>query len=126
MGNFPLPVIISLVVGLVGSGGIVFGALRYNRDEAGKIVTQQTNVLTDMRGLNDELNESLGRMRAERDELIKEVGTCKSETQELSVINARLAREYRNVEREKDEAQAELRNCRLQNKELRTKLRTTP
>lgn len=74
-----LPVILTIIGGLVGSGGIVFGALRYNRDEAGKVVTQQTNVLTDMRGLNDELVEALARLREERDDLRRQLAECTGE-----------------------------------------------
>lgn len=68
-----VPLIISVVVAVAGSGGIVFGALRYNRDEAGRVVTQQTAVLESMRGLNDELQSALDRVRLERDDLVKEV-----------------------------------------------------
>lgn len=75
-----LPVILTIIGGLVGSGGIVFGALRYNRDEAGKVVTQQTNVLTDMRGLNDELVEALARLREERDDLRRQLAECTGES----------------------------------------------
>jgi hypothetical protein len=59
----PLPVILSVLIALAGTGGIVFGALRYNRDEAGKVVTQQAQVLGDMKLLNDELGEALRRAR---------------------------------------------------------------
>jgi septal ring factor EnvC (AmiA/AmiB activator) len=78
-----LPVIFAAFVTVAGSGGVVFGALRYNRDEAGKIVIQQTSVLTDMRGLNDELQEALNRTRTERDELLSEVRGCREEIARL-------------------------------------------
>jgi len=74
-----LPIILAAIVTIAGSGGVVFGALRYNRDEAGRIVEQQTSVLTDMRGLNDELQEALSRTRTERDELRDEVRKCRDE-----------------------------------------------
>lgn len=78
-----LPVVFAAFVTVAGSGGVVFGALRYNRDEAGKIVVQQTSVLTDMRGLNDELQEALQRTRGERDELLQQVRSCREEMAEL-------------------------------------------
>lgn len=68
-----IPIIIAVVVAVAGSGGVVFGALRYNRDEAGRVVTQQTAVLESMRILNDELQSALDRVRLERDNLIAEV-----------------------------------------------------
>lgn len=85
MSNW-LPVIISVIVALAGSGGVLFGALRYNRDEAGKVVAQQTAVLTNMQSLNDELHEALNRARedadtarGERDALRLTVETCTNE-----------------------------------------------
>lgn len=81
-----LPAIISAVIALAGTGGVVFGALRYNRDEAGKVVLQQTAVLTNMQSLNDELADALtrareeaARFRQERDELMAELRTCRTE-----------------------------------------------
>jgi chromosome segregation ATPase len=79
-----IPIILAAIVTVAGSGGVVFGALRYNRDEAGRIVQQQTSVLTDMRGLNDELQEALNRTRAERNELLGEVRGCREEIAALS------------------------------------------
>jgi chromosome segregation ATPase len=79
-----IPILLAAIATLIGSGGIVWGALRYNREEAGKIVVQQTAVLTDMRGLNDELQEALTRTRTERDELRGEVRKCREEIAELN------------------------------------------
>lgn len=91
-----LPVALSLFVALVGSGGALFGALRYNRDEAGKVVIQQTAVLTNMQALNDELQGALERARSERDELIselqktrQELGGCQTEIKRLRVLMER-------------------------------------
>lgn len=85
-----LPAAISAVIALAGTGGVVFGALRYNRDEAGKVVLQQTTVLTSMQALNDELTEALTRsrddaaqFRKERDDLIAELQGCRSEIKDL-------------------------------------------
>ncbi len=82
-----LPVLLAAIVTLAGSGGIVFGALRYNRDEAGKIVGQQASVLSDMRGLIDELQEALVRTRTERDELLGEVRGCR---EEIAMLNGKI------------------------------------
>lgn len=87
-----LPAAISAVIALAGTGGVVFGALRYNRDEAGKVVLQQTTVLTSMQALNDELTDALTRsredatqFRKERDTLMTELQDCKSEVKDLRV-----------------------------------------
>lgn len=92
-----LPAAISAIIALAGTGGVVFGALRYNRDEAGKVVTQQTTVLSSMQALNDELSEALTRARAdtahfreERDLLMKDLEVCKKEVQGLRVEITRL------------------------------------
>jgi peptidoglycan hydrolase CwlO-like protein len=82
--------VIGAIVALVGSGGVVFAALRFNREETGKIVDQQTIILDNMRTLNDELQEALERTRdqlkqtrTERDELRHEVEELRIEVTRL-------------------------------------------
>jgi hypothetical protein len=81
-----LPALVAAVLALAGTGGVIFVALRHNRDEAGKIVTQQTSVLGNMQALNDELSDALDRareeatrFRTERDELMACVNGCREE-----------------------------------------------
>ena len=88
-----IPALVTIVGGFVSFGAFVFGALKYNREEAGKIVTQQTNVLTDMRALNDELVEHIARLREERDSLREQrddlrtkVDACSNEIRELRAV----------------------------------------
>jgi chromosome segregation ATPase len=64
-----LPVLLTVVGALVGSGGIVFGALRFNRDETGKTVTQHSAILADMESVNQHLISELDRLRRQLDEL---------------------------------------------------------
>lgn len=64
-----LPVILTIMGALVGSGGIVFGALRFNRDETGKTVTQHSKILADMESINQHLISELERVRKDLDEL---------------------------------------------------------
>jgi predicted nuclease with TOPRIM domain len=92
-----LPALIAAVLALAGTGGVIFVALRHNRDEAGKIVTQQTSVLSNMQALNDELSDALDRarnesdrFRAERDELMACVTGCRDEIKALRVEVTRL------------------------------------
>lgn len=68
MGQFA-----ALLVSVLGLGGVIFTALRFNRDDTTAIVGQQSTVLASMKGLNDELRETSDRMRTERDELRGEV-----------------------------------------------------
>ena len=81
MNSFSTALAIS--TGLVGLIGVVFGALRFQRDEAGKIVAQQTAVLGDMRDLNDELQDALARTRDERDQFAGEVRLLRETVQRL-------------------------------------------
>lgn len=58
----------ALLPWLIGSGGlaaIIFGALRFRREDAGMIVTQARDVMASMKDLVDELEEGLVRCRAE-------------------------------------------------------------
>ena len=74
---------IPLVIGLFGLAGIVFTALRFNRDDTTAIVQQQSTVLGSMKELNDELRETADRMRAERDELRAEVARLTGQVEAL-------------------------------------------
>ena len=49
---------LALVIGLMGLGGIIFTALRYNRDDTTAIVNQQAAITSEMKVLNDELHSS--------------------------------------------------------------------
>jgi len=81
-----LPVVISVVVALAGTGGIVFGALRYNRDEAGKVVSQQSTILDDMRDLMAEQQSALTNARVERDEERSASQRCRDELKRLKRV----------------------------------------
>lgn len=71
-----IPMVMGILVAFVGSGGIVFAALKYRRDEAQGFVDI-------MRGLNDELQDALERTRKERDCLITEVDGLRIEVRKL-------------------------------------------
>lgn len=93
-----LPVFLTIIGALVGSGGIVFGALRFNRDETGKTVTQHSKILADMESVNQHLIAELDRLRAElnelrvehekiideRDEYRRKVNKCTDEVERLT------------------------------------------
>lgn len=87
-----ITVILGIVAALVGSGGIVWGALRYNRQEAGEIVQQHSQILADMRSLNEELHLALSRAREERDQLRTEVEKLNYEVGRLRILYERTGR----------------------------------
>lgn len=55
------------VVGALGA--LIFGALRFNREDAKSVVDQQSTLLGNMQALNDELQGALDRCTARRAEL---------------------------------------------------------
>jgi len=85
--------------------GVVFLALRYNREETGKIVSQQASVLDDMNSVYERLKDALSRAekerdaaqrerdetKAERDALRSEVAALHSEVEAARQANERLA-----------------------------------
>lgn len=69
---------IGVLIALVGTGGVLFTALRYNRTEA-------AGYIEIMKGLNESMEQSLKRAQEERDEMSEKV-------LELSAANAQLGR----------------------------------
>ncbi|HYI79994.1 MAG TPA: hypothetical protein VEW67_03965 [Thermoleophilaceae bacterium] len=59
-----------------GLGTLLFAALRHPREEATAVVEQQSHLMTDMRGVVDELQEALERCRDDRE-------WCRSERRRL-------------------------------------------
>jgi len=59
---------LALVIGVFGVLGVIFTALRYNRDDTTAIVSQQNTITTEMKMLNDELRMAVTTLRTERDE----------------------------------------------------------
>lgn len=57
---------------IVGILGILFAALKFNREDAGKVVSQQSEILKDMKLLNEQLHIDLTRAIEERDRIITE------------------------------------------------------
>lgn len=72
-----ISIIIGSVVALAGSGGVVFVALRHNREEA-------SGFLEIMQRLNDELEDALVRTKTERDELIAEIAELRNDCRLLN------------------------------------------
>jgi hypothetical protein len=75
--------IIALVTGILGVCGLVFTALRFNRDDTTAAVATQSSVLHDMAALNDELRKTTTELRTERDELRGQVRALGVEVERL-------------------------------------------
>jgi hypothetical protein len=77
------PAWITLAIGILGLGGLVFTALRFRRDDTTAIVSQQDTILSDMKALNEEFRQAAVAMRAERDDLKNQVGRLTEEVAKL-------------------------------------------
>ena len=62
--------LVALVIGLCGLAGVVFTALKYNRDDAGAIVEQQSALVGDMKVLTDELRHSEASLRGQLEDCL--------------------------------------------------------
>jgi len=76
--------VIAAVIGLMGVAGVIFTALRFNRDDTTAIVGQQSGVLHDMASLNDEMRLTTADLRTERDELRGEVQALREQVDRLT------------------------------------------
>ena len=65
--------LVALAIGVFGIGGLVFTALRYNRDDTTAIVNQQAQITAEMATLNNELRLTVERLRQERDALLLQI-----------------------------------------------------
>jgi chromosome segregation ATPase len=96
---------------LAGLGALVFGALRFNREDAKSVVDQQSTLLSDMRSLNDELAEALERCRARKSDI-------ESKLRQTEVAAEYLHAEHRNCEMEIERLSTELGTARAKLKEF--------
>lgn len=70
---------------------VVFAALKYNREDAGQVVQQQSTILGDQQRLNDRLKEALADCRAERARL-------EAEHERLVAAHLEMTDKFRQVE----------------------------
>ena len=61
-------VALPIIIGIVGLAGVVFTALRFQRDDTTEVVAQQAAITQEMKTLHDELRTTADRYREERDE----------------------------------------------------------
>lgn len=58
-----LPEVVSLIIGVLGVAGLVFTALKYNRDDTTAVLGQQNTIVSEMKTLMDELRAENTRLR---------------------------------------------------------------
>ena len=64
---------IALAIGILGVAGIIFTALRYNRDDSTAVVQQQAQIVTGMHTLNDELRVTNAELKQQVQELREQI-----------------------------------------------------
>jgi uncharacterized protein (DUF3084 family) len=77
-----VPSLIAIVLGVLGSGGML-ALLRFQRQEAGKMLEQHQIILHSMQTVVDEATEAFERIRADRDQSLKELRDCHTEAHAL-------------------------------------------
>jgi hypothetical protein len=98
----------ALAIGVFGVAGIIFTALRFRRDDTTAVVTQQSQITTEMKTLNDELRATTASLREERDQLRLEVQRLSGQIDvlrsELHTAQAQLTGKVSRLERRMDDA----------------------
>ena len=80
---------IPIIIGLLGLAGIIFTALKYNRDDTTAVMNQQHTIMGEMKTLNDELRQTVTNLRSERDSLSAQVGEL---TNQIDALRTELGR----------------------------------
>ena len=75
--------LVTLVIGIAGLGGLIFTALSWRRNDTTAVVQQQSTILNDMKGLNDELRQTEQSLKAENVELREHVQELTDQVSEL-------------------------------------------
>ena len=78
-----IPQVLALVIGLVGLAGVIFTAMKYNRDDTTSIVHQQDTLFNELRTLNDELRNTATSLREENAKLAEQVRQLTVQVEEL-------------------------------------------
>lgn len=98
-----LPAVGALVAAVGGVVGLIYAALRFQREDAGAVVTQSKDILAAMRDLNDELAAALEACRADRLRLEAELGAAlKAREEEITRLRAKAASLQEKLEAQDD------------------------
>ena len=101
---------ISLIIGLIGLGGVIFTALRFRRDDTTAIVAQQDTMFGELRSLNEELRVTTEQLRHERDELKSQVDRLTGQVDmlrgDLSEARAQMSGKMSRIEKKLDDNSA--------------------
>ena len=84
------PVLVTLAIGVFGLAGVIFTALKFNRDDTTAIVSQQNTLMGDMKMLNEELRTSTKTLQDERDSLREEVKGLRAQIADLRASSGRI------------------------------------
>ena len=82
--------VVALTIGILGVAGIIFSALKYNRDDTTALVGQQDVIVGEMKTMMDEWRTTAADLRLERDELRVQVERL---TSEISALREELREE---------------------------------
>lgn len=100
---------IAIATGIIGLAGLIFTALRYNRDDSTAAVNQQSTILSDMKLLNEELRKTAQDLKTERDELKGQVTALTEQVEamrsELRQAHEQLARQVQRLQQSVDDGQ---------------------
>lgn len=84
---------VSVILGIIGLGALVFTALRFRREDTGALVEQATKLVTGMDTLTDELRAERDDARQQRDQMRTENAALHVEIAALRVENRSLCDE---------------------------------
>lgn len=98
----------AIAVGVFGLAGVVFTAMKFNRDDTTAVVGQQTQILTNMKTLNEELRLTAKELRDERDSLKSQVASLTGQVEllrtELNAAHARTTGQLTRIQDKLDES----------------------
>lgn len=80
---------IALLTAVAGIGGILVALFKFRGESTSTVVTQQTQILQDMKTLNDELKIALQDAKLERDDLRQQVHELRVEVDRLRQVDER-------------------------------------
>jgi hypothetical protein len=99
--------LISLAIGVIGLGGLIFTALRFRRDDTTAVIQQQSVVFDDLKKLNEELRTTSDGLRDERNRLQFQVENLTGQVDALRVelreAHAETSGKMTRIERKLDE-----------------------